>query len=162
MRPPCEGKREFTNPSHATPEQIADAIEMCHHCPIRVPCAKQALHAGDTIDGERKAPARDVIQAGVWLTGRREYLNEVYKLAGKKPAPPKRRAPTPTHCRACKKRMVPRDKTVSLGAHIVTHVARGYCRVCYARLKREGKLTTLHPKHQAALGWREKHQRKTS
>ena len=95
VRPPCEGKREFTNPSQATPQQIADAIEMCHHCPIRVPCAKQALHAGDTIDGERKAPARDVIQAGVWLTGRREYLNEIYKLAGKKPAPPKRRAPTP-------------------------------------------------------------------
>lgn len=129
---------------------------------MRTDCAKQALQAGNTLDGERKTPAVDVIQAGVWLTGRREYLNEVYKLAGKRPAPPRRRQPTPTHCRACKKRMVARDKKVSLDPSIVTHVARGYCRVCYARLKREGKIVTLHPKHQAALGWREKHQRKTS
>lgn len=131
---------------------------MCHHCPLRMKCAAEALKAGDTLDGERKAPAVDVIQAGVWLDG--TNADNLYTLAGVCTPAKKQRTPTPRHCRECHREMVPRDKKISLDASIVTHVARGYCRVCYARLKREGKLTTLHPKHQAALGWREKHQRK--
>ncbi|SDR76924.1 hypothetical protein SAMN04488539_0305 [Corynebacterium timonense] len=156
MRPPCEGHSIFTNPSHASPEQRAEAIEMCHHCPMKVWCARQAIRAGDTLDGEHPSPALDVIQAGVWLKGSAEKTADLYRQVGMTPAERQRRKPTPKCCLNCKKPMVPRDKKVHLTPDTLTHAARGYCRICYAALKRRGELATLHPKHQAALGWREK------
>ena len=162
MRPPCEGKPEFTNPTKATPKTITEALEMCHHCPLRTDCAKQAIVAGNTLDGERKTHAVDVIQAGIWLDGTIDATLQLYELVGQPPPIKRRRMPTPTTCKECGRHMIARDKSIRLDATILTHAARGYCRVCYSRLKREGKLVTLHPKHQAALGWREHHQRKTS
>lgn len=133
---------------------------MCHHCPLQRQCAQDALAAGDTLDGEYRAIATSVIQAGVWLTGNKKPTAQLHAIAGCAPLEPRKRKPTPGVCLSCGQAMVPRDKSISLDASIVTHAARGYCRVCYARLKREGKLATLHPKHQAALGWREKHQKR--
>lgn len=56
--------------------------------------------------------------------------------------------------------MIPRDKSITLNSKIVTHAAHGYCRVCYAALKRHGELVTGKTKHQAVLGWREHHKKK--
>lgn len=133
---------------------------MCHHCPLRPQCAKDALTAGTTLDGEYRSPAVGVIQAGVLLMGDKRSRDVLHSITSLPPARPRTRKPTPRVCLACGREMVPRDKKIRLDASIITHAARGYCRVCYARLKREGKLATLHPKHQAALGWREKHQKR--
>lgn len=160
VRPPCENHAVFTDPTNHTPTDIADAVEMCHHCPLRKDCAKQAIVAGDTLDGERRATATDVIQAGIWLNGRRKRINELYKLAGVTPLAPRTRKPTPTRCKHCHRAMIPRDKSISLDSTIVTHAAHGYCRVCYAALKRHGRITTQRAKHQAVLGWREHHKKK--
>lgn len=160
MRPPCENHTVFTNPTNHTEDEINDAVEMCHHCPMRTDCARQAVIAGNTLDGERYATATDVIQAGIWLNGHQQRIADLYRLAGVTPGAPRSRQPTPTRCRRCKRAMIPRDKSVTLNSKIVTHAAHGYCRVCYAALKRHGELVTGKTKHQAVLGWREHHRKK--
>lgn len=159
MRPPCEGHDVFTNPQGATQQQRAEAIEMCHHCPLRIQCALDATTAGTTLDRERVAAAVDVIQAGVWLTGEQQPLVELHGMIGSTPAIKRgKRAPTPRVCVDCGRAMIPRDKTIHLTPDIVTHAARGYCRTCYARRKRQGQMPVVKPKHQALLGWQANHQ----
>ena len=112
------------------------------------------------MDGEYRSAAVDVVQAGVWLRGGAVGADELYRIAGVTPLGRQRRKPTPKRCLCCGRRMVARDKKVRLTPDVLTHAARGYCRVCYAMLKRRGELPTLHQKHQAALGWREKRTRR--
>ncbi|AWB84790.1 WhiB family transcriptional regulator [Corynebacterium liangguodongii] len=161
MRPPCEGHSVFINPAQASEQERADAIEMCQHCPIQRECAVDALTAGTTLDKERVTEAMDVIQAGVWLNGRRQQIAHLYNIVGLTPQERAgKRPPTPRVCLDCGRRMIPRDKSIHLTPEIITHAARGYCRTCYARRKRKGLLPELKQKHQAVLGWPEQHTRK--
>ena len=153
----------FTNPKAATEQQRAEAIEMCQHCPLRTQCAHDATTAGTTLDKERTAPATDVIQAGVWLTGQTRHTVDLYRIVGLTPQERKpRRQPTPSVCLDCGRAMIPRDKSIHLPPDIVTHAARGYCRTCYARRKRKGQMPVVKPKHQTLLGWREQYKPRRS
>ena len=134
---------------------------MCAHCPLAKTCAKQALASGDTLDGEYTAPASGVIQAGVVLDGSKAAAQALAEIAGATPHTPARkpRKPTPTTCRDCGRAMVPRDKSRLMSEQPLTHAARGYCRICYARRQREGRIATRR-KHQALFGWPERREKK--
>lgn len=72
------------------PEQLAAyhrAIETCETCAIVEPatfraCAKAALTAGTTIDGELEACADGIIQAGIECRGDRDTWRALKKAAG--------------------------------------------------------------------------------
>ena len=124
-------------------------------------CAKQALGAGDTLDGEYTAPASGVIQAGVLLDGTERAVRTLAEIAGVAPhaSARKPRAHTPSTCRDCGRTMVARDKSRLVSEQPLTHAAQGYCRICYARRQREGRIRTRR-KHQAMFGWPEKRGKK--
>lgn len=161
MRPPCTGHPIFTNPEQADQARIDAALEMCAHCPLDKTCATQALASGDTLDGEYTAPASGVIQAGVVLDGSKRAALSLAEIAGATPHVPTRkpRRPTPTTCRDCGRAMVARDKSRLMSEQPLTHAAQGYCRICYARRQREGRIATRR-KHQAMFGWPEQRGKK--
>ncbi|CAB0634971.1 hypothetical protein CIP107566_00515 [Corynebacterium diphtheriae] len=132
---PCHRKpRQFTNPRIGSPQAEA-AKRACRACPILTKCAKDALHAGDSLDRNFTRPATGVIQAGVLCTGDVWTAQQLAEIAG---------VPVPTYhdhierpkigdqCKSCGKPMGAwtRNPAESLPEGWVMHYARGYCTNC--------------------------------
>lgn len=142
---PCRGREGFTNPAVAT---VKDII-ICDNCPIRRKCAERALTIGLPLDRTGSGVADGVIAAGVVCHGDEETAIRLAAVAGHPDPPTRQRVRQEpilpgTRCRCCHRPMVPRPRgdDIHLGEGIVTHCARGLCRVCYQRAKRSGQIET--------------------
>ncbi|WIM71976.1 WhiB family transcriptional regulator [Corynebacterium suedekumii] len=97
MRAPCHRSRirGFIDP-HAPDHSVRAAIKVCEHCPIRKECARDALTAGTSLDGEYTRPAGAVVQAGIICRGDQDTARALARVAGV-PTPPhyRKQAPRP-------------------------------------------------------------------
>lgn len=140
MHAPCHKTRNtaFINPDGATPQAVRAAQEICAHCPLLKQCAVDALTSGTSIKEDHRAPANDVIQAGVVCRGDMETAWKLAAIAGV-PVPTwlieaERRdnlgARRPDHCRNCHKPMVKWNRYEEQPAGYVMHRGRGFCTQC--------------------------------
>ena len=129
--PPCHRRPGFTQPIPGTPDTEA-ALKLCQTCPRRVMCAREALSAGDSLDGHVKRPAADGIQAGIHCHGDQLTAWRLSRVAGVDMPTVSDTTPRnspPPYCRSCQSVMVgwTRDE-VPKGR--VMHYGRGYCVNC--------------------------------
>lgn len=139
-RPACHKtkNRAFFSPQSAPQNAVRAAIKTCKACPIRKKCAAEALTAGTSLSEDHRAPASDVIQAGVICRGDWETATALATIAGV-PIPDflveKRRrnnygAHRPDHCRSCEQPMVKWNRNEQQPEGFVVHYARGFCQNC--------------------------------
>lgn len=158
MKPACTNtkNRAFINPAKAPHNSIEAALKMCHACPLLKHCASQALTSGTSLSEDCRAPAADVIQAGVICHG---DLDTAYKLAAVAqvdvPAYLVERtrrdnigARRPDRCRNCNRPMIKWNRHEEQPEGYQMHYARGFCTACrsaYVQWKKE------HPTEQRGL-----------
>ena len=139
--PPCHRNPTFTNPVEGTPEYEA-AVELCAGCPYRKECARDALAAGDSIDGHVTRPAMGVLQAGVLCNGNPRTIMALARIAGipeddwptiSDTTP--RNAPPP-YCRNCHAVMVGWTRGAIPPGRVMHH-GRGLCTNCRAVYRAE-------------------------
>lgn len=125
-------KSPFINPSNAADYSIRAAIRICEACPIRRRCALDALHAGDSLDGQATSPARAVIAAGVVCKGDKATGAALAGIAGVPPPVYRvvtKRSRAPERCKHCHRLMVSWTRGAVPEGHVM-HRGRGYCTNC--------------------------------
>lgn len=125
----------FIDPGNAAKRSLDAATEMCHQCPMLQACALDALHGGNSLDGNMTRPATDVLQAGFHCRGDARTARKLAAIAGV-PTPPEYRdqAPrnfAPDQCVNCKKPMHKwtRFPEEIPAGHVMAY-ARGHCVNC--------------------------------
>lgn len=131
MNPPCHRTRNraFIDPSNAADYSIRAAIRICEACPIRRRCALDALHAGDSLDGQATSPARAVIAAGVVCEGDKATGVALAGIAGVSPPVYRvatKRSRVPERCKHCRRLMVSWTRGAVPEGYVM-HRGRGYC-----------------------------------
>lgn len=139
--PPCHRSRAHTKPIPGRPD-FDQALAVCKACPLIKDCARQALTAGDSLDGHVKRPAMDVIQAGVHCTGDQMTAWRLCRVAGI----PAEEMPTirdttprnepPVYCRSCGSPMTSWTRG-EVPAGMVMHYGRGFCTNCRGAYREE-------------------------
>ena len=134
MNPPCHRTRNraFIDPSNAADYSIRAAIRICEACPIRRRCALDALHAGDSLDGQSTSPACAVIAAGVVCEGDKATGVALAGIAGVPPPVYRvatKRSRVPERCKHCRRLMVSWTRNKVPEGYVMHH-ARGYCTGC--------------------------------
>lgn len=133
MRAPCHRSRirGFIDPQ-APDHSVRAAIAVCEACPIRRECARDALTAGNSLDGDFTRPAGAVIQAGIVCHGDQATARALAAIAGVRPPRYRSKGTRPrpaSHCVNCEQPMVPwtRDE---VPAGFVMHHAKNHCTNC--------------------------------
>ncbi|APT92912.1 hypothetical protein CPHO_08450 [Corynebacterium phocae] len=139
-RPACENTKNkaFSNPTKATPQAVRAAQKICHHCPLLKACAKDALTSGTTLSEDYRAPASDVIQAGVICTGDDETARRLSIIAGVETPTYRRERPQRPiigskrgdTCRHCNQPMIKWNRHEQQPDGYRKHYARGFCEQC--------------------------------
>lgn len=135
-RPAClkTTNRAFDNPTTSPGFSIRAAVKLCQCCPIIRECATRALTAGTSLSEDFRAPANDVIQAGIICRGDQDTAFRLAAVAGV-PVPSflieeRRRARPGDRCRSCGEPMVKWNRNEQQPEGYVKHHARGFCTNC--------------------------------
>ncbi|NLT57179.1 MAG: hypothetical protein GXX79_21980, partial [Actinomycetales bacterium] len=138
--------RAFSDPDNAPDFSIRAALKLCAACPVRTQCARDALHAGDSLDGHTTAPATGVIAAGIICRGDADTAHALARAAGV-PTPPhyREKAPRPqlpdgcNHCGRPLHKWTRNPEEIPEG-HVM-HYAKGWCVKCRGAYKQARNAT---------------------
>ena len=133
MMAPCHRSRirGFIDPN-APEHSLRAAIRVCEACPIRRACARDALTAGNSLDGDYTRPANEVIQAGIVCHGDQATARALAAIAGVRPPRYRSKGTRPrpaSSCINCHTPMVPWTREEVPAGHVM-HYARSYCTGC--------------------------------
>lgn len=132
---PCIRKRIYTEPERFNKSEREAAALVCRtECPFLMQCAKEALTAGNSLDGSVILPAQGVIAAGVICPSKgTDHAVELAEIAEQQQLPryrTKRDRPIPERCAECKTPMASWNREKEAPEGYVVHYARGYCIEC--------------------------------